>query len=193
MGIFAQILLVLFYIASILAFLYGLWAFVPHLYQLPWVPTQKARARKALEMAKLQPGEVLYDLGAGDGRILLMATEEFGAQAVGIEASLLQFVFTWARCFFSGGRSNIRVRLENFYKADLSDADVVFAYLTPTHAIRLQDKLTSKLKPGARVISIAFDFPKWKPNDYDDGYLLFMYEVPPEEGGFAAYLAEQDI
>ncbi len=185
------ILLILLYLAAIVSFCYGLWAIVPFFYKLPWVPTEKARARRALEMAKLQPGETLYDLGAGDGRILLLAAEEFGAKAIGIEASLLQYLFTAARCFFSGSRPNIRVRFENFYRSDLGDADVVFAYLTPEHTVRFQDELASKLKPGARVVAIAFDFPDWKPKDYDDKYLLFMYEMPPQAGGFAAYLAEQ--
>ncbi len=186
-----KILFLLIYFAAFIAFFYGLWTIVPFFYKLPWVPTAKARARRALEMAKLQQGEVLYDLGAGDGRILLMGAEEFGAQAVGIEASPLQYIFTWLRCYFSGSRPNIRVRRENFYQADLSDADVIFAYLTPAHASRLQGRLAGQLKPGARVVAIAFDFPDWKPSDYDDRHLLFMYEMPPQAGGFAAYLAEQ--
>ncbi len=187
-----KILLLLAYLISLLVLVYGLWLIVPFFYQLPWVPTAKDRARKALKMAMLQPGETFYDLGAGDGRILLLAAEEFGAKAVGIEASPLQYLFTAARCFFSGSRPNIRVRLENFYRSDLGDADVVFAYLTPKHTIRFQNDLAAQLKPGARVVAIAFDFPDWKPSDYDDKYLLFMYEMPPQAGGFAAYLAERE-
>ena len=179
------------YFLSIVAFMYGLWSIVPYFYKLPWVPTDKARARRALEMAKPQPDEVLYDLGAGDGRILLLAVEEFGMQAVGIEVSPLQFALAWARCIFSGARSKIRVRRENFYKADFSDADVVFAYLTPDHAIRMQEKLASTLKPGARVVAIAFEFPDWKPYEIDDDALLFAYEMPPQEGGLAVFLLER--
>ncbi len=187
-----KILFLLIYFAAFIAFFYGLWAIVPFFYKLPWVPTEKARARRALEMAKLQQGEVLYDLGAGDGRILLMGAEEFGAQAVGIEASPLQYIFTWLRCCFSSSRPNIRVRRENFYQADLSDADVIFAYLTPAHASRLQGRLAGQLKPGARVVAIAFDFPDWKPTDVDQNDLIFMYEMPPQEGGLTAYLMAQD-
>lgn len=188
-----KILFWLLYFASFAAFFYGLWLIVPFFYKLPWVPTEKMRARRALEMAKLQPGEVLYDLGAGDGRILLMAVQEFGARAVGVEASPLQYLFTVARCFFSGAKPNIRVRRENFYKSDLSDADVIFAYLTPAHASRLQEKLGAALKPGARVVAIAFEFPEWKPSAVDDRQLLFMYEMPPQPGGLFAYLAERDV
>jgi len=185
-----KILFVLIYTTAILILVYGAWLIVPFFYQLPWVPTNKDRARKALQMAKLKPGETLYDLGAGDGRILLLAAEEFGAKAVGVEASPLQYLFTAARCFFSGSRSNIHVRRENFYKADFSDADVLFAYMTPDHAIRFQDKFVEQLKPGARVVMIAFDFPHWKPSDVDQDALIFMYEMPPQVGGLTAYLAE---
>ena len=187
-----KILLLLLYIASIVTFIYGLWAIGPFFLKLPWVPPEKRRARRALKMANLQPGELLYDLGAGDGRILLMAAEEFGACAIGIEASPLQFAFTWLRCFFSGSKPKPSVRRENFYQSDLSDADVIFAYLTPEHAIRFQDDLAAQLKPGARVVAVAFDFPDWKPSDYDDKHLLFLYEMPPQAGGFGAYLAERD-
>ncbi len=186
-----KFLLLVAYVASLIVLGYGLWLIVPFFYQLPWVPTDKNRARKALKMAKLQPGETFYDLGAGDGRILLLAAEEFGAKAVGVEASPLQYLFTAARCYFSGSRQNIRVRRENFYKADFSDADVLFAYMTPDHAIRFQDKFVTQLKPGARVVMIAFDFPHWMPNDVDQAELIFMYEMPPQEGGLTAYLAQK--
>ena len=188
---FFKILVLFVYIISVLVLVYGLWLIVPFFYRLPWVPTDKARARKALQMANLKPGETFYDLGAGDGRILLLAAEEFGAKAIGVEASPLQYLVASARGFFSGSRQNIQVRRENFYKADFSDADVLFAYMTPDHAIRFQDKFVDQLKDGARVVMIAFDFPHWMPSDVDQGALIFMYEMPPQEGGLTAYLTEQ--
>jgi len=86
-----QFLFILLYIVAILSLLYGLWIIVPFFYGLPWVPTTRDRIRRALEMVDLKPDELLYDLGAGDGRIILMAAEEFGARAIGIEASPLQY------------------------------------------------------------------------------------------------------
>jgi cyclopropane fatty-acyl-phospholipid synthase-like methyltransferase len=191
-AIFIKILILLAYLGSVLVLIYGAWLIVPFFYQLPWVPTDKARARKALKMAKLQPGEIFYDLGAGDGRILLLAAEEFGAKAIGVEASPLQYLFTAARCYFSGAKPKIQVRRENFYKADFSDADVVFAYMTPDHAIRFQDRFVTQLKPGARVVMIAFDFPYWMPSDVNQDELIFLYEMPPQEGGLTAYLLAQN-
>jgi cyclopropane fatty-acyl-phospholipid synthase-like methyltransferase len=75
----------------------ALWLLVPALYGVPWVPTREARIRKALQLAKLQPGESLYDLGAGDGRVLLIAAKEFDAQAVGIEIGPVQCALGWMR------------------------------------------------------------------------------------------------
>ncbi len=180
------------YLLAFAFILYGLWVIVPFFYGLPWVPTEMGRARRALEMTHLQPGELLYDLGAGDGRILFLAAEEFGARAVGIEASFLQAKFIAARIRRKGTQAEVQVRRENFYQADISDADVVFAYLTSDQAIRLQDKLEEQLKPGARVVAVAFDFADWKPNAFDDENLLFMYKMPVEKGGLTAYLVNQD-
>ena len=63
--------------------------------------------------------------------------------------------------------------------------------MTPDHAIRLEDKFVDQLKPGARVVMIAFDFPNWKPTAVDQNDLIFVYEMPPERGGLTAYLADR--
>ena len=157
----------------------GLWLIVPALYGVPWVPTREKRIRKALQLAKLQPGEKLYDLGAGDGRVLMMAAKEFGAQAVGIEIGPVQCVVGWLRILFSGSRQKVQIRCANFYKSDVSDADVVFIYATSSQTSRLLPLLERQLRPGARVVSIAADFPDWQPSEVDREWLIFMYEMPP--------------
>ena len=157
----------------------GLWLIVPALYGVPWVPTREKRIRKALQLAKLQPGEKLYDLGAGDGRVLIMAAKEFGAQAVGIEIGPVQCVVGWLRILFSGSRQKVQIRCANFYKSDVSDADVVFIYATSSQTSRLLPLLERQLRPGARVVSIAADFSVWQPNAVDREALIFMYEMPP--------------
>ena len=185
-------LFALIYLIAILSLFYGLWMVIPFFYGLPWVPTARDRARRALEMAKLAPDELLYDLGAGDGRILFIAEAEFGARAIGIEASFLQYLFIKARIFFKGKQAKIHARRENFYHAELRDADVVFAFLTSGEVIRIQEKLEKELKPGSRVVAVSADFPAWKPIAFDEGYLLFLYEMPPQKGGLAAYFAEKE-
>jgi cyclopropane fatty-acyl-phospholipid synthase-like methyltransferase len=83
------------------------------LYGVPWVPTRERRIRKALQLAKLQPGETFYDLGAGDGRVLLMATREFLAQVMGIGIEPVQCALGWLRIWFKGSRHKVQVRCGN--------------------------------------------------------------------------------
>ena len=101
----------------------ALWLIIPALYGVPWVPTREARIRKALALVQLQPGEKLYDLGAGDGRVLIMAAKEFDARAAGVEVGPVQCALGWLRILLSGSRHKVQMRCGNFYKADVHDAD----------------------------------------------------------------------
>lgn len=154
----------------------ALWFMVPALSGVPWVPTREARIRRALQLAHLQPGERLYDLGAGDGRVLLLAAREFGVRGVGIEIGPVQCALGWLRVWLSGSRQRVQIRWGNFYKADLRNADVVFVYLTSSHTSRLEKKLERELRPGTRVVSIAADFPGWQPSQVDREFVIFLYQ-----------------
>ena len=177
---------------SVLLFIVGLlWILVPALYGLPPVPTKPKRIRKALQLANLQPNETLYDLGAGDGRVLLIAAREFGAKTVGIEVGPIQCALIWLRAVASGFGNQIKIRLANFYKADLHDADVVFVYATSKEVMKLAPHLEKQLKQGARVVSISADFPEWEPSAFDNRDLIFVYEMPPLKGNLGTYLAKR--
>lgn len=168
-----------------------LWILIPAFYGLPSVPTKPDRIRKALKLVNLQPEEILYDLGAGDGRVLLIAAHEFGAQAVGIEVGPIQCALIWLRAVASGFGNKIRIRWANFYKADLRDANVVFVYATSTEVMRLASHLEKQLKKGARVVSISADFPEWEPSAFDEHDLIFVYQMPPKQGSLTSYLLEK--
>ena len=91
-------IVLLVYILSILfSVVVLLWIFVPTIYGLPPVPTKPGRIRNTLKLANLQPNEVVYDLGAGDGRVLLIAARDFGAKAVGVEVGPIQCAWIWLR------------------------------------------------------------------------------------------------
>ena len=171
--------LVWFVLAGIFLFAAFIWLLVPAIYGLPWVPTRTERVHRALELVELRSGETLYDLGAGDGRVLVMAAKEFGANAVGIEVGPAQCALGWLRILISGSRTKARMRWGNFYRTDLSGADVVFVYLTSAQTSRLQPVLERDLRPGARVVSIAADFPDWEPLRVDRESLIFVYQMPP--------------
>jgi precorrin-6B methylase 2 len=185
-------IVVLAYALSLLLFvLILLWILVPTLYGLPPVPTKPERIRKALELVNLQPNEVLYDLGAGDGRVLLIAAREFGAKAVGVEVGPIQCVLIWLRAVASGFGNQIKVRWANFYKADLHDADVVFVYATSKEVMKLAPHLEKQLKKGTRLVSISADFSEWEPSVMDEHELIFVYEMPPTSGNIMSYMMKK--
>ena len=177
--------LAFFILLFILAFL---WIFVPAVYGLPSRPTKPNRILKALQLVNLKPGETLYDLGAGDGRVLLIAAREFGAQAVGIEIGPIQCALIWLRVVASGFGHKIQIKWGNFFKADLSHADVVFIYATSTEVAKLAPYLEKQMKPGSRVVSISADFPEWEPQLFDEASLVFVYEMPPKAGNWTTYM-----
>jgi predicted RNA methylase len=179
-------------VLAVALFLYGLWLLVPILTGLPWRPTQPERVRKALKLANVQPGERVYDLGSGDGRILLIAAREFGAQAIGVEISPLHCLLTWVQAHLQGLGGQVRVRWESFYRTDLHDADVVVAYMTSQQAIRLQPQLQSQLKDDTRVVTISFDFDGWEPVQVDRTELIFAYHMPPTQGSLESFLAKDN-
>lgn len=169
-----QILIAVFAILIVLISI--LWILVPTIYGLPPVSTKHERIRQALKLANLQAGETLYDLGSGHGHVLIIAAKEFEAQAVGIEIGPVQCVVAWINAVQNGVRSQVRIEARNFYHADLTKADVVFAYLTSSQANRLQEKFQKELKKGTRVVTISFDFPNWKPVCIDRENLIFLYK-----------------
>lgn len=143
----------------------------------PWAPTSRGIVRKMLVLADINPGELLYDLGSGDGRIILQASREFHARSVGIEINPL-WVF-WARLqvLLFGLRGKTRVVWGNLFNTDLSGADVVTLYLHQGTTDRLKAKLEQELKPGARVISHSFTFKGWEPAKTDSEAHIYAYKI----------------
>ncbi|MDQ2691249.1 MAG: class I SAM-dependent methyltransferase [Chloroflexota bacterium] len=186
-----MIVLFLYGLSLFLFILILLWVLIPALYGLPLVTTKPERIRKALQLANLQPGELLYDLGAGDGRVLFIAAREFGARAVGIEVGPLQCGLIWLRAAANGLGDRIQVKWSSFYTADLSSADVIFLYATSREVAKLSSQLERQLKPGSRLISISADFPEWEPSALDKRELIFVYEMPPRQGNITSFWLKQ--
>lgn len=118
--------------------------------------------RKMLEYADLKPGETLYDLGCGDGRIVIMAAEEFGARGVGVDLNLR--LVKEARAKGEGLHLGDRVRFihGNLFDVDLRPADVVTMYLTTGANEKVRPKLEQELRPGTRVVTHDFSISKWE-------------------------------
>lgn len=130
----------------------------------PYVPSAPEAIRKMLEIAEAGPDDVLYDLGCGDGRILIVAVKEFGVKkAIGIEIrrDLVRKALENVR------RMNLTDKIEiirkDFFYVDISPATVVTLYLSYTGNIKLKEKLKRELKKGTRVVSHDFEIPGWSP------------------------------
>jgi hypothetical protein len=159
----------------------------PALFLAPFVATPTPVVRQMLILAELQPGEVLYDLGSGDGRAVIMAAKDFGAKSVGVE---LRDDLT-KRALDSIENLNLAEKTEilqrDIFDVDLSSANVVFLYLTTSANERIKPKLESELKPGTRVVSHDYEILGWKPSKVDNfcenpkiGYpshTLYVYKV----------------
>jgi hypothetical protein len=186
-----MIILFAFWLSVLFFMIVLLWILVPALYGLPPVPTNKDRIRHALQLANLQPGETLYDLGAGDGRVLLIAARDFEAKAVGIEIGPIQCILIWLRMMTRGLGNQIKIHWGNFYQANLKDADVVFVYATSKEVMKLAPQLAAQMKQGARLVSISADFSDWEPALVDEHNLIFIYEMPPVQGSVTTYLLKK--
>ena len=128
---------------------------------VPFVSTPRRKYRQILQSVELKPGEKIYDVGCGKASLLVLAAKEFGAKGIGYELSLWPWLWSQFNIFVS--RANVEVRMKNFFKADLSDADVIYCYLFPEIMARLEPKFAKELKPTARVVSYGFKLPNTEP------------------------------
>ncbi|HMK95801.1 MAG TPA: hypothetical protein VK536_10440 [Candidatus Limnocylindrales bacterium] len=152
----------------------GFWI-VTGLLGAPWVPTPGETVNEMLSMANVKPGEVVYDLGSGDGRVIIAAAKKFHAASVGVELNPLWVFWTRLKVTASGLRGKTKVIWGNFFKVDLSKADVVTLYLIQNSNDRLEPKLKEQLKPGSRVVSHVFMFNDWNPVKADENLQIYVY------------------
>ena len=129
----------------------------------PYVPTPIEVVEAILQLANVGPGDVVYDLGCGDGRIVFMAAQKFGAAAVGVEIDSELVREDRERAEKSGVAKKVRFLEADLFQTDLRPASVVTMYLLPKTVDRLKPKLLAELNPGARVVSFAFPISDWPP------------------------------
>lgn len=141
----------------------------------PWVPTSFKMVHKMLDLADIKPDELVYDLGCGDGRIAVIAARKYQARVVGIELNPLLWLWCQIVITILGLRSRIKVVLGNFFKQDLSSADVVACYLLPEAQKKLEDKLMRELRPGTRVVTNTFIFYQTRMAERDGKARLYIF------------------
>ncbi len=129
----------------------------------PYVPSPQVVVEKMLEASRLKPGETLYDLGSGDGRVVIMAAQKFGAKAIGVELSDELCARARSHVKKLGLADQVSIVHADLMDVDLSPADVVTLYLLTTSNERIKPNLEKYLKPGARVVSHDFMIRGWSP------------------------------
>jgi SAM-dependent methyltransferase len=148
-------------------------------------PTPAAVVRQMLTLSHVAPGDVVFDLGSGDGRIPIAAARDFGARGVGIEIDHVLVERAFANARAAGVADRVEFRLGDMYSADLSGATVVTLFLHPAPNLKLRPKLRRELPPGARVVSYMWDMDDWTPDESlraNRRHRVFLWRIPPAGG-----------
>ncbi|MCU1339826.1 MAG: methyltransferase [Bryobacterales bacterium] len=152
---------------------------------VPYVPTSEAVVEAMLKLADVKSGELVYDLGCGDGRIVIAAAKNFGARGVGIDINPDRIREANENAQAAGVQNRVRFLERDLFTADIRDADVVTLYLLTSVNLKLRTKLLQELRPGTRVVSNTFDMGDWKPDKevMVDGRRVMLWTVPKRAAG----------
>jgi ribosomal protein L11 methylase PrmA len=147
-----------------------------------YVPTPHEVVDDMLRLANVRKGDVLYDLGSGDGRIAIAAAKKFGIKAVGIDIDPERIREATENAKKAGVGNLVEFRNEDLFKADFKEATVVTLYLLPDLNVKLRPRLWEELKPGTRIISHQFDMGTWKPEKRleSNGRTVYFWTIPPK-------------
>lgn len=133
-------------------------------YDVPFVPTPPEVVDEMLRLADVRSGDVLYDLGCGDGRIVIAAAKRYGVKATGIDIDPVRIRESNDNAAQAGLTGKVRFLQEDLFKADFKDATVITMYLLTSVNLRLRPKLLAELRPGTRLVSHSFEMGDWRPD-----------------------------
>ena len=155
---------------------------------VPYVPTTPEAVEAMLKLGQVKKADLLYDLGCGDGRIVIAAAKNFGARGVGIDIDPQRIKEARENAKRAGVEDLVRFELGDLFEAKFGDATVVTLFLLPRINLKLKPKLLEQLKPGTRVVSNTFDMGEWKAEkeaavdneDFDTGLSrkFFLWTIP---------------
>ena len=156
---------------------------------VPYVPTDDRIVAEMLTMADVKKGDLLYDLGSGDGRIPITAAKKFGTRGVGIDLDPERIAEAKQNAVAAGVTDRVRFIEGDIFDANIKDATVVTLYLLPEVNLRLRPKLLRELKPGTRIVSHNYDMGDWTPlrtvtlEVAGTTHTVYYWVVPPRGGG----------
>lgn len=147
---------------------------------VPYVPTPPEVVAAMLKVADVKKGDVLYDLGSGDGRIVITAAQKFGTRGTGIDINPERIKEANENAKAAGVTNLVRFLNQDLFEANIKDATVVTLYLLPSVNLKLLPKLLKDLQPGTRIVSHAFDMGDWKPEQTIDvdGRMVYFWRIP---------------
>jgi SAM-dependent methyltransferase len=153
-----------------------------------YVPTPDDVVEAMLKLAKVGKDDVVYDLGCGDGRIVITAAKKYGARGIGVDIDPQRIKESNENAQRAGVTDRVKFMQTDLFTLDFKDATVVTLYLLPQLNLKLRPKILSELKPGTRIVSHAFDMGDWKPEQTvsvpSDDQLertIYFWTVPPRE------------
>ena len=148
---------------------------------VPYVPSSLKTAKRMLEIAEVGPRDVVYDLGCGDARILVLAVELFKAKkAVGYEIRRELYKTALEQVEALNFRERVTIVNGDLFNADVSEATVITLYLSRRMNKKLKQKLEREARPGTRIVSHGFEMPYWEPTreEWHHGDTIFLYTIP---------------
>jgi len=155
----------------------------PQQFEVPYVPTGEKVVAAMLKLAKVTKADTVYDLGCGDGRIVITAARQFGATGVGIDINPERISEANANARKAGVTKKVKFIQGDLFKADFSNASVVTLYLLNEVNLRLRPILLEQLKPGTRIVSHSFTMGDWPPEETVnvDGTMIYFWTIPADK------------
>jgi len=145
-----------------------------------FVPTPQNVVDEMLKLAQVHKGDVVYDLGCGDGRMVVTAAKQYGVRGIGIDINPERIKESEENARQAGVTSRVTFRNEDLFEADIKEATVVTLYLLQSLNLKLRPKLWKDLKPGTRIVSHTFDMENWKPDKEMEieGRRIYLWTIP---------------
>lgn len=151
--------------------------------EVPYVPTDNSVVDGMLKLAGVKSSDIVYDLGCGDGRIVVRAAKNYGAHGVGVDINPSRIQEARENAKRNNVESLVKFEEGDLFDANIQNATVVTLYLLPSVNLRLRPKLLKDLKPGTRIVSHSFDMGDWKPEKEEqvEGATIYLWTVPEKK------------
>ena len=168
------LILLIIIVIGISLFIWIFWALI---IGAGWEPTSKRVVRKMLDIAEANSDDIVYDLGSGDGRIVIEAAKRYNSRAIGIEADPIRVLWSIIMVRISRLQNKVKIKWGNLFNQDLSNATLITLFLWNSSNQKLKPKLLNELKPGTRIVSYVWKFDGWVPTKEDTSDRIYLYII----------------